>query len=101
MDMADLLNDDGEDKGALGVEKDLVDAKLLWQCHRGMLELDLILQGFLKAHYASLAPDLQKNFQLLLKQPDPILLTWLLGHDIPEDKEMKAIVALIRSFDYR
>ena len=50
-----------------------------WQCRRGMLELDVILNRFLDQRYASLS-FVQKNiFSELLKQDDPTLFDWLVA----------------------
>lgn len=74
----------------------VLDAQLMWQCHRGMLELDLILQNFVKQHYATLQPEQVKGFKSLLQCADPQLLTWLLGHSEPESDTLREIVQLIR-----
>ena len=73
------------------------DARLLWQCHRGMLELDLILQNFVKQRYHALSSSQLHHFQHLLSQSDPLLLTWLLGHTQPDDADLAALVSLIRA----
>jgi antitoxin CptB len=40
--------------------------RMLWRCRRGMLELDIVLQNFVEAHYAGLtASQLQALDQLL------------------------------------
>lgn len=74
-----------------------LDARLLWQCHRGMLELDVILQNFVKQRYTELNRQQAEDFQQLLAQPDPLLLTWLLGHVTPQEARMQALVAMIRA----
>lgn len=74
-----------------------VDARLLWQCHRGMLELDVILHNFVKQRYTKLNRQQAEDFQQLLAQPDPLLLTWLLGHVTPQEARMQALVSMIRA----
>ncbi|HLQ26399.1 MAG TPA: succinate dehydrogenase assembly factor 2 [Acidiferrobacterales bacterium] len=51
--------------------------RLRWQCRRGQLELDLILNDFLERHYAALSEAEQNAFARLLQLPDPTLLQWL------------------------
>ena len=51
--------------------------RLRWQCRRGQLELDLILNDFLERHFAGLSPAEQNAFARLLELPDPTLLQWL------------------------
>ena len=74
-----------------------IDARLIWQCHRGMLELDLILQGFITCGYQQLSAPQKKLFQALLAHDDPQLLRWLLGYVEPQDPAMAKIVTLVRS----
>jgi antitoxin CptB len=78
-------------------QKPQLNAKLLWQCHRGMLELDLILQKFIRNHYESLTAKQAETFHEVLSQSDPILLSWLMGHSKPDDAELAEMVSLIRS----
>lgn len=70
--------------------------RLRWHCRRGMLELDLLLAGFLDTQYADLAPDQQQLFARLLDYPDPVLSDWLSGSSVPGDAPTRALVALIR-----
>ena len=51
--------------------------KLRWQCRRGILELDVLLDNFLNTHYAKLSNKEKKAFIDLLDYSDPLLLEWL------------------------
>jgi antitoxin CptB len=68
--------------------------RLRWQCRRGLLELDLLLGGFLERHYPALAPHDQEAFRRLLREPDPRLLAWFQGQERPPD-ELKHIVEIL------
>lgn len=35
---------------------DAAGKRMLWRCRRGLLELDIVLQRFVEAHYAQLTP---------------------------------------------
>ena len=74
-------------------------AKLIWQCRRGMLELDLILTRFLDKHLDGLTERQVCLFEKLLKNPDPDLFAWLMGIEEPMDQECTEIVAFIRHHD--
>ncbi|EHL30135.1 FAD assembly factor SdhE [Legionella drancourtii] len=74
-------------------------ARLTWHCRRGMLELDLILQRFLKQGLEQLSARELKTFDSLLSCTDPELFAWFMGHEEPENKEFKEIVAIIRNND--
>lgn len=73
--------------------------RLRWQCRRGMLELDLLLGEFLHTRYSSLDAELQRDFQRLLEQPDPLLQRWLFGSDWIGEvvQPLVGIVSLIRA----
>lgn len=70
-------------------------ARLTWACRRGMLELDVLLGDFLKNHYKDLSAEEKRHFADLLSMPDPDLFAWLMGHAVPEEKAMAAIVQKI------
>lgn len=71
-------------------------ARLRWQCRRGMLELDVILQSFFDSKFHSLTDEEQQAFERLLSQPDPILYSWLLGFEKTSDPSLIKIIELIK-----
>ncbi len=74
-------------------------AKINWQCRRGMLELDVIFQRFLKQSLDQLTLSQVLAFEALLNCPDPDLYAWLMGYEEPTDKELQGIVSFIRLHD--
>ena len=71
--------------------------RLYWQCRRGMLELDILLQGFLDTGFETLATAEQRAFVELLDYPDAVLLEYMLGRMIPTDQSIANVVAKIRA----
>jgi antitoxin CptB len=71
--------------------------RLRWQCRRGMLELDLLLEAFLDQHYPSLSPRLQRHFLQLLDFPDPVIHAWCVTGEAPEDEEFCELATAIRA----
>ena len=71
--------------------------RLRWQCRRGMLELDLYLMRYLEQKYANASSDEQALFEILLSEPDPILLEWFTGRLVPQDDKMAQLVCSIRA----
>ncbi len=63
-----------------------------------MLELDLVLEPFVRARYAALKSDDRRRFENLMRCEDQELYAWLLGREEPEDPEMRAIVGRILEF---
>lgn len=70
--------------------------RLRWAARRGMLELDLLLNGFLDRGYARLTAEQQAIFQRLLGCEDQDLFAWLLGHAQSPDPDLQAMVRLVR-----
>jgi len=71
-------------------------SRLLWQCRRGMLELDAMLQAFMDKAYDDLSESQQKAFEILLQAPDQLLLEYLMGRTIPIDKDVAYVACRIR-----
>ncbi|MBA2654590.1 MAG: succinate dehydrogenase assembly factor 2 [Gammaproteobacteria bacterium] len=71
-------------------------ARLRWQCRRGMLELDAILQPFFEKHFLSLSDVQQHDFEQLLTSSDPALFSWFIGSVTPEDPKLVSIVEVIK-----
>ncbi len=66
-----------------------------WRSRRGLLELDLVLPGFVQRRYAALSPAQQDSYQALLAAEDQDILAWLQGLATPDDPALAALVALI------
>jgi antitoxin CptB len=71
-------------------------ARLRWQCRRGMLELDEILDAYLREHYPAADAVEQAAFRHLLTCQDPQLQQWLLLGKEPEEAKLQAIVRRLR-----
>jgi antitoxin CptB len=71
--------------------------RLRWQCRRGMLELDLLLNGFLDVAYGDLDEQQRVDFVRLLSYQDQIIHDWLMGQAVPADAALRDLVVRIRS----
>lgn len=71
-------------------------SRLYWQCRRGMLELDDLLQGFFIQSFDSLSLQQLASFEMLLKSPDDLLLEYLMGRTVPVDVGMAELARKIR-----
>ena len=69
--------------------------RLLWQCRRGMRELDLLLVPFCENAYPSLARDERAAFRRLLQTADTTLWDWLAGKSELEDPALASIVQAV------
>jgi len=61
-----------------------------------MLELDLLLEGFLRRGYGALDERQQRDFERLLELPDQELLEYLLGSTQAKDGDLAHVIACIR-----
>ena len=71
-------------------------ARLRWQCRRGMLELDLLLETFVNRHYSKLDVHLQAIFCQVLAYPDQLLFDYFFGDRLPMDKDVADVIEKIR-----
>ena len=71
-------------------------SRLRWRCRRGLLELDILLNGFLDERYEMLNADKQALFDSMLDYPDQVLLNLLMGNIKTVDCEVDEMVQLIR-----
>jgi antitoxin CptB len=72
--------------------------RMRWAARRGMLELDLVLEPFVNARYASLNEQDRERFQQLMICEDQDLFGWFLRRAKPADEELAAIVSQILEF---
>ena len=73
-----------------------VDNRLRWKCRRGMLELDILLNSFLKHGYASLSKENVEIFEQLLDYEDNPLFELLMGRMQPADAKMNYVIQSIQ-----
>ena len=70
--------------------------RLRWSCRRGLLELDLVLQRFLREEYPLLGDEQKQTFSRLLGLPDNDLLDLAMGRADTTDEAFGEIVELMR-----
>jgi antitoxin CptB len=71
--------------------------KIRWQCRRGLLELDLILQKFNRQHLIGLDPEQLERFKELLALPDNDLLDLVMGRAAAPEPRYHNVVQLLRA----
>ena len=71
--------------------------KIRWQCRRGLLEFDLILQEFNRRHLADLDPEQLERFEELLELPDNDLLDLAMGRAAVPEPRYRNVVQLLRA----
>jgi antitoxin CptB len=68
--------------------------RLVWHCRRGMKELDVLLERYVRTLGEPSVSEAQ-TLERFLNLPDPALAGYLLGHEIPEDPEIAALILRI------
>jgi antitoxin CptB len=69
--------------------------RLLWRCRRGMKELDVLLERFVRRELPGASTQQRQTLTRLLELPDPVLVDYLLGQEIPPDPELATLVGRI------
>jgi len=75
---------------------DEVDSSLRWRCRRGMLELDILLNGFLDKSYEKITVQQKNTLDQMLDYPDQLLFDLFLGHMQSSDNNVSELVQTIR-----
>ena len=70
--------------------------RLRWQCRRGMLELDELLQSYLDRRYLHADVHEQDAFRTLLTLSDQELFDFFFGALSPADAKLCDVIAQIR-----
>lgn len=68
-----------------------------WQCRRGMLELDLLLNNFVDNALDDLSETERTTLETLLSYPDQTLLDLLLGNTVSRDSRIAGLIDRIRA----
>ncbi len=71
--------------------------RLRWQCRRGLLELDLVLERFLEKHGEQLQGERLNSFRLLLAFSDNELLDLVSARTECSDPRFAEMVQLLRN----
>ena len=71
--------------------------RLLWRCRRGMKELDVLLERYVRSRLSNASPEERQTLTWLLELPDPALADYLFGHIPADEPQMAQLVADIRA----
>ncbi len=71
--------------------------KILWQCRRGLWELDAILIPFVEINYDGLDNEGKEMFKQLLSLEDIEIFDLLVNKKDPKDMKIKPLIDLILS----
>ena len=75
-----------------------LDNKILWQCRRGLKEIDTILVTFAKKGLSSLNNKEKKILVELLDLEDTVLLSWFVYQQKPRNKYKEIIEKILSCY---
>jgi antitoxin CptB len=70
--------------------------KLLWRCRRGMKELDVLLERYVRSRLPLGSAEERDSLTRLLELPDPLLADYLFGHASAAEPALARLVSAIR-----
>ncbi len=72
-------------------------SQMKWHCRRGIKELDIILGKYLEEHYDSASQSEQYAFRDLLLLEDPVLFSFLLETEEPDNPEQISLIIKLKN----
>lgn len=77
-------------------QQSVSDARLRWQCRRGMRELDVLLTRYLDDRYPAAGDTEKLAFERLLEMSDPELVGYLLRGERADDPAIENLFRCLR-----
>ncbi|MDQ8037588.1 MAG: succinate dehydrogenase assembly factor 2 [Pedobacter sp.] len=71
--------------------------RLVWDCRRGLKELDVILGPFMDEHYRDLSVEDKATFVRLVACEDMDLFNWFMQQEKPADPALEHMIELVLS----
>ena len=81
----------------MSVEPTLEQRKVIYRARRGLKELDIYFDPYVKHQYLTAPADEQALFEELVEQEDPDLLDWFMAVSEPENKALLDLIAKMKS----
>lgn len=75
----------------------LEERKVIYRARRGLKELDVYFDPYVKNHYLNAEPFEKQMFAELVEQEDPDLLDWFMAVSEPQQPELVEIIAKLKS----
>ncbi len=81
----------------MSVEPTLEQRKVIYRARRGLKELDIYFDPYVKNQYLTAPVDEQALFEALVEQEDPDLLDWFMAVSEPENKALLDLIAKMKN----
>ncbi len=73
--------------------------RLKWLCRRGMKELDILMETYLREDYPHSSPQHRKAFETLLEYQDPDILDLLFERKNDPDPNIQTLINILRDYN--
>ena len=73
-------------------EPTLEERKVIYRARRGLKELDIYFDPYVKNHYLNASEEEKATFAELIEQEDPDLLDWFMMVSEPHNHQLKALI---------
>lgn len=79
-------------------EISLQERKVIYRARRGLKEIDVYFDPYVKNHYLQADPVEKEIFAALVEQEDPDLLDWFMEVSEPPRPEMKDLIVKLKHY---
>ncbi len=76
----------------------LAERKVIYRARRGLKELDVYFDPYVKQHYLNADPNEKQMFAELIEQEDPDLLDWFMQVSEPPRPELKDFIQKLKNY---
>ncbi|AYA67738.1 succinate dehydrogenase assembly factor 2 [Acinetobacter sp. WCHA55] len=79
-------------------EMSLEERKVIYRARRGLKEIDVYFDPYVKNYYLQADPAEKAMFAALVEQEDPDLLDWFMEVSEPPHSEMKTLIQKLKHY---
>ena len=79
-------------------EMSLEERKVIYRARRGLKEIDVYFEPYVKNYYLQADPAEKAMFAALVEQEDPDLLDWFMEVSEPPHPEMKTLIQKLKHY---
>ena len=79
-------------------EMSLEQRKVIYRARRGLKEIDVYFDPYVKQHYLNADETEKQLFAELVEQEDPDLLDWFMQVSAPPKPELAALIAKLKAY---
>ena len=78
----------------------LHDRKVIYRARRGLKEIDMFFDPYVRSHYLQADAAEKAAFARLIEAEDPDLLDWFMNVSVPDDAEFVVLIKRLKQLHY-